>query len=124
MSTPTPWLRIFVIGGLAGILIGAVDPLEGWAVILPSIGLAAFGAFLVQSPRRRLLYWAFASTVIGVSAMLVLSRLGGIGGGSGRSIWWAVVILPYPVGWILGLAGAALEAIEVLKHHAPPRQAT
>jgi hypothetical protein len=38
--------------------------------------------------------------------MLVLSAAGGIGGRSGHSMWWGILILPYPAGWLLALAGA------------------
>jgi hypothetical protein len=29
----------------------------------------------------------------------------GIGRSTGRSMWWGLVILPYPVGWLMALAG-------------------
>ena len=124
MSIPTLWSRVLVIVGLAGMLIGAVDPLEGSFVILPGVGLAALGALLGKSRFRRLLYWSFGLAAIGVVAMVVLSWFGGIGGNTGRSMWWAVVVLPYPVGWMMGLAGAILALIEFSKHHAPSSHAT
>ena len=39
--------------------------------------------------------------------MFGMSALGGVGGTSGRSIWWILLCLPYPIGWVLGLVGAA-----------------
>lgn len=55
--------------------------------------------------------------------MIVLSWLRGIGGNTGRSMWWAVVILPYPVGGFLGLAGGVFTLIECFKHRTAPRHA-
>jgi hypothetical protein len=47
--------------------------------------------------------------------MFALSAVGGIGGKSGHSMWWGVLMLPYPVGWILGLAGAISALIRSFK---------
>jgi len=116
---------ILVLLGLAGMLIGAVDPLCGSFIILLGTGLVTAGALLGKSRHRVLLGWSFALVAVGVAAMVVLSWLGGIGGSSGHSIWWSLVILPYPVGWILGLIGAVLCSIEFFKYaerqgHAAP----
>lgn len=108
MNGLTRWSRILTIAGLAAMVIGALDPLEGSLIILPGSGAVALGALLGESGRRRLLYLAFALVGAGVVAMLALSWWGGIGGGTGRSNWWALVVLPYPVGWIMGLVGAIL----------------
>jgi hypothetical protein len=88
------------IVGLLAMLIGAIDPLEGSLVILPGSGLIAFGAFLAKLRYRRLLYWAFGLIVIGVGAILFLSMFGGIGGNTGRSLWWGRSFC-LSVGWII-----------------------
>jgi len=93
-------------------LIGAIDPLEGSVIILPGSGVIALGALLGKSRHRRLLYWALGFLAAGVGAMFVLSMLGGTGGSSGRSNWWLLVVVPYPVGWIMGLAGVILSLRE------------
>jgi hypothetical protein len=49
--------------------------------------------------------WVFILIAVGVGAMFVLSSFGGIGGRSGHSMWWGVLILPYPVGWLMAVAG-------------------
>jgi hypothetical protein len=87
-------------------VIGVLDPLEGSLVILPGTGLVALGALLGKSRHRIFLYWSFALVAVGVGAMWRLSALGGFGGNTGRSNWWGLVLLPYPVGWIMGLVGA------------------
>ena len=109
MKTRQFWSRILAIAGLLAMLVGAVDPLEGSLLVLPGSGLIALGAGVGQSRYRRLLYVAFVLVAIGVGAMFWLSWLGGIGGRSGRSPGWAVAILPYPIGWILGVVGAVLK---------------
>jgi hypothetical protein len=102
----TRWGRTLVVVGLAGMAIGALDPMEGSLVILPSTGVAAMGAMLDHTRRRHHLYWSFALVTVGVGAMWGFSSVGGIGGNTGRSMWWSLTMTPYPLGWILGLAGA------------------
>ena len=101
------WPRIlFTVGGIA-MLVGAIDPIEGSLVILPGSGLVALGTFLEKGERRLITYrvWVFALIAIGVGASWGLSMAGGIGGSYGVSPWWAVLILPYPIGWSMGIAG-------------------
>ncbi|MCX6623185.1 MAG: hypothetical protein NTY38_19395 [Acidobacteria bacterium] len=100
--------RLLVIAGLAGMLLGAVDPLEGSVIILAGAGVGALAAFLAGSRHRRLMYWSFALVAAGVAAMFVLSAFGGVGGPTGHSKWWVLVVLPYPAGWIMGLVGSIL----------------
>jgi hypothetical protein len=113
--------RVLLVIGLAGMLIGAVDPLEGSLLILPGVGLVALGAHLGKSPWRKLLDWSFVLVAVGVGAMVVLSWLGGIGGNTGRSMWWALVLAPYPVGWTMGLAGGVLLLTEHFRLAAAPK---
>ena len=100
------WSRRLVIAGLVLMMAGVLDPLEGSVVILGGTALSALGAFLSRS-RYRLPLMALAMTAVGVGALLGLSAIGGVGGSSGRSFWWLLLCVPYPVGWILGLVGAA-----------------
>ena len=105
MNTRARWAHILVIIGLIAMLIGALDPLEGSLIILPGSAIAALGALLAQNRHRKLIYWAFGLIAVGVGALFVLSAFGGTGGKTGRSNWWLLVLLPYPVGWLVGLAG-------------------
>jgi hypothetical protein len=114
------WSRILVILGLFGMLVGALDPLEGSIIILPCAGVAAIGVFIGHTSRRKLLYTAFLLIAIGVGAMFLFSAIGGFGGASGRSYWWALTVAPYPIGWILGIVAAILSLVETFSH----RQAT
>jgi hypothetical protein len=117
------WARVIVIGGVTAMLVGAVDPLEGCAVVLLGVALAAFGAALGRSRYRTLLVGALALTAMGVVAMVALSWAGGIGGQSGHSMWWAALIVPYPLGWLLALVGAALILTDSLRRPAARRRA-
>jgi hypothetical protein len=101
--THSRWL---VIVGLVLMVIGVVDPMEGSVVILGGSILVAVGAFLSRT-RYRLPVTAFVLIAVGVGALFGMSALGGVGGNTGRSIWWLLLCLPYPIGWILGLIGAA-----------------
>lgn len=99
------WSRILAIIGVVAMIIGVVDPLEGSVIILAGSGLVAISAFLGKSRHRTFVYWAFGLTVIGVAGLLVVSMFGGVGGNTGRSYWWLLTALPYPVGWIMSLVG-------------------
>jgi hypothetical protein len=111
-TTPTKnasslWSRILIIVGSIAMLVGALDPMEGSLVILPGSGLVALGTFLGQSERRRIAYrlGVFILIAIGVGAMWGLTRVGGFGGNSGRSMWWGLLMLPYLIGWSMGIWG-------------------
>jgi uncharacterized membrane protein YhdT len=106
MNKRTVWSRILCVIGLVALLIGALDPLEGAFVIVPASAVIALSAFLARSRFRRCAYWAFGLTASGVGALFIISALGGVGGpagGTGRSMWWLLTCLPYPLGWILCL---------------------
>ncbi len=115
MPATTSWPRVLLIVGLTGMLLGAIDPLEGSLIILPGSGLVALGAFLGKSRRRVLLYWSFALIAFGVGAMFVLSAFGGFGAGTSLSNWWGLLLVPYAAGWVAGLAGSLLALVESFK---------
>jgi hypothetical protein len=95
-----------VLGNIA-MLVGALDPLEGSLLILPGSALVALGAYLGAGADRRLAWrlGGFGLIAFGVGAMFALSSLGGFGGGTGRSMAWGLLILPYLAGWSLGIWG-------------------
>jgi purine-cytosine permease-like protein len=111
------WPRVLIIAGAIAMLLGTLDPLEGSVVILPGSGLIALGTFVGKSQRRVVRYWlwVFGLIAVGVAAMFVVSAFGGIGGKSGRSVWWGILILPYPVGWLMAVVGAVLALIRFIK---------
>lgn len=107
MNTRNLWSKILTIAGGIGMAIGAIDPLEGSLLILPGSGLLALGARLGLAERRAVAckVWAFILIAIGVGAMWGLSVVGGFGGTSGRSSWWGLMMLPYLIGWSMGVWG-------------------
>ena len=111
------WSRILVMLGGMAMLLGTLDPLEGSLLILPGSGLVLLGLFLGKGQRSVLRYWGWVFLLIaaGVGAMFVLSAFGGIGGKRGHSMWWGLFILPYPIGWLMALAGAIIALIRFLK---------
>jgi hypothetical protein len=101
------WSRVLVVLGSLAMVIGAIDPMEGAAIILPGSLLVALGTCLGPFDRRLIAYRVtdFLLIAIGVGAMWILSATGGIGGKSGHSMWWGLLILPYLVGWSMGIWG-------------------
>lgn len=101
------WSRILIVLGSLGMLLGAIDPMEGSLIILPGSLLVAIGTFLGQCERRLIVYrvWVFILIAIGVGAVWGLTMVGGVGGTSGHSMWWGVLILPYLIGWSMGILG-------------------
>jgi hypothetical protein len=59
------------------------------------------------------LYWTWVVILIavGVGAMFALSTVGGIGGQTGCSMRWGLLMLPYAVGWLMSLAGAVIALV-------------
>jgi hypothetical protein len=98
-------------------VVGTLDPLEGSLLILPGSGLVALGMFLGGRDRRTVLYWtwAFILIAVGVAALFGLSAVGGIGGKEGRSMWWGILLLPYPAGWLMALAGGVAGLVRHFK---------
>ena len=101
------WPRILIVLGRIGMLAGAIDPMEGSVFILLGSLSVALGTFFSQSERHPFAYrlWVLILIVIGVGALWGLSLAGGIGGKSGHSMWWGVLILPYLIGWSMGIWG-------------------
>lgn len=107
------WTRVLAIAGLVLMVLGALDPLEGSLVILGGAGLAAAGASIGRSRHRQILLRALLLIATGVALMFGLSAMGGLGGETGRSMWWALVLLPYPAGWIMGIVGSVKRLVEL-----------
>ena len=99
------WSRTLFWLGVVAFAGGALDPLEGAFVILAGSILLLVSARLPGAPLPRPRRWALVSALIatGTGLMLALSARGGIGGHTGRSWAWGLLLLPYPVGWLLGV---------------------
>jgi hypothetical protein len=109
-NTNMIWSRVLKVVGIIAMVLGSLDPMEGSVLILPGSGLVALGVYLGRKDRPIILYWTsvFILIAVGVGALFALSAAGGIGGRSGHSMWWGLLILPYPAGWLMALAGGVV----------------
>jgi hypothetical protein len=107
MNTTNRRVRFLLIAGYIAVLVGALDPMEGSLLILPGSALVALGTLLSHQQRAIIIYrlWVFILIVIGVAALWVATMLGGIGGTTAYSMWWALFFVPYPIGWSMGIWG-------------------
>lgn len=101
------WTRIFTVSGYLALLVGAIDLLDGAIAVLLGGGLVALGTVTGQAGRGQITYRFCVAGLIalGVGALWALSRAGGIGGASGHSPCWGLLVLPYVAGWSLGVWG-------------------
>ncbi len=99
------WSKPLLVMGSIAFLLGVVDPLEGSVVILAGSVATTAGVWIRGAERRRKAHWAAttAAVAFGVMWLFILSYLGGFGGNSKLSMWWGLLIVPYPLGWISGL---------------------
>ena len=109
------WSRILITVGAIAMLVGALDPMEGSLVILPGAAVVTLGTLLSNSGRGLLIYWIWVLILIaaGVGALFGLPALGGV---SGHSLWWALLIVPYPVGWIMGIVSLLFRLVRSVRH--------
>ncbi|HPA28076.1 MAG TPA: hypothetical protein PK747_09690 [Acidobacteriota bacterium] len=100
---------LLAVGGIATIL-GAIDPLEGSLLILPGSLLVMLAAIIGKEGKAITRYrtWTFILILIGVAAMWGMTATGGIGGDTGISMWWGLLIVPYLIGLPMALWGPGL----------------
>ncbi len=117
MITRISLSRILIIVGSIAMLFGTLDPLEGSAVILGGSGLVLLGTRLSNGQRHIFRYWlwVFILIALGFAMLVILSMLGGIGGSAGRSLWWGLFILPYPIGWIMGMISLIVRLVKFIR---------
>lgn len=101
MKTSPHLSRILFTAGIVMLFGGIFDPLEGSLVILAGGILLTLSLFLKNDAFRKSILLSTLSIATGVLLMFYFSSLGGFGGDSALSWWWGLLILPYPVGWLL-----------------------
>ena len=117
MNARKLWSRILIAVGSIAMLVGATDPLEGSLVILLGSGLVTLGTFLYNTDRGLLIHWLciFGMIAFGVGAVWGLGAWG-FGGANHHSEWWGVLILPYPVGWVMGMVSLLFRLVRSVRH--------
>jgi hypothetical protein len=115
MNARKLWSRILIPVGSIAMLVGALDPLEGSLVILPGSGLITLGTFLGDSEQELRIQWVLILLLI-ASGVGALWWLGAFHLYHGHSRWWQVLILPYPIGWIIGIVSLVFRLIRRVRH--------
>jgi len=106
------WSRVLVVLGGLVMFVGAADPMEGSLVILPGAGVVTLGTFLGDCPHSLRTYWLI---ILGLIALGV----GALFAPSVHSQWGLVLVLPYPIGWVLGIVSLCFRAVmHVRQRHA------
>jgi hypothetical protein len=112
MKKKIKWTRIVYIVGVIALIIGALDPLEGSVVILAGSVLISLTTFLTHDRHWKIFLGSLIMIVFGVAFLFYLSSLGGFGGSSALSWWWGLLIVPYPVGWLITIITLIVRAFK------------
>lgn len=112
MNEKTKWTRIIYIIGIVALIIGALDPLEGSVLIAAGSALIALTTYLTHDRHRKIFLASLIMIIIGVLFIFYLSSLGGIGGSSTLSWWWGILVLPYPIGWLISIIILIIRAVK------------
>ncbi len=111
MNDKRKWIRIIYILGIISLIAGALDPLEGSVIIAVGSALIALSTRLAHDRNRRIFLTTSIMIITGVCFMFYFSSLGGFGGTSTLSWWWATLIIPYPIGWLINIILLIVRAV-------------
>jgi len=115
MKGKTKWKRIIYIIGVIALIVGALDPLEGFVVIAAGSSLITLSTYLTKDRDWKIFLASVIMIIIGVCFMFYFSSLGGFGGTSSLSWWWGILILPYPLGWLISIILLIVRAVKNAK---------
>lgn len=115
MKEKAKWTSVIYVIGIIALAIGILDPLEGSVVIAVGSILLALSAFLTHDRYWKIFMASLILIVIGVFFLFYLSSLGGFGGKSTLSWWWGMLILPYPIGWLIAIILIIVKAVKKKK---------
>jgi hypothetical protein len=96
------WIRIAFIFGVVSLIIGVIDPLEGSVVIALGSMLLTFSTYMQNDPHWKGYLAGSVMILTGVSFLFYFSTKGGFGE-SAMSWWLGILVLPYPLGWLLSV---------------------
>jgi hypothetical protein len=114
------WKHIIYIFGIIAMIIGAIDPLEGSVLVVLGSALLGLSTYLKRDRHWKIFLSSTLLIFVGVAFLFYFSSLGGFGGASKLSVWWGLLILPYPIGWLLAIVTLIARAVnnyrKALKH--------
>ncbi len=114
MKQGIKWPQWMFIIGVIAFLIGTLDPMEGSVVIAAGSILMAIGS-LLKYDRQSIVFTATAIMIFtGVFCLWYVSSLGGFD--PKKEWWWIVLILPYPIGWLINVGALIVRAFRSRKH--------
>jgi hypothetical protein len=100
MDSVPPRYRVLRFLAISLLLLGALDPMEGSVLITVGSALLALQMHFTNDQRKRLFITASGMIISGVLFLFIFSSLGGFGKGH-LSWWWGLLVLPYPMGWMI-----------------------
>jgi len=112
MENKQKWIKAIYITGVVALIIGSIDPLEGSVVVAAGSAFIALATHLRDDRHRKIFLTTFIMIIVGVCLLFYISSLGGIGGNSSRSWWWGLLILPYPIGWLINIVLLITRAVK------------
>ena len=112
MKEKVKWTRIIYIIGVIALIIGALDPLEGSVIIAAGSVLIIVSTYVTRDQHWKIFLASLIMIVIGVIFLFYFSSLGGFGGTSTLSWWWGILILPYPIGWLISITVLIIRAVK------------
>lgn len=117
MNKDSKWLKAIYGIGIVAMILGVVDPLEGSVLIVTGSLMVAVAAQLRHDNYHAIFKWSAIFITVGVFFMFFLSRMGGLGKGT-LSWWWGLLILPYPIGWLVDMITMIVRASKKPHHRA------
>lgn len=103
MKNVPHWTQLLYIAGIVLFILGSFDPMEGSVLIAIGSILIAIITRIKHDRHRKAFMGNALCIVLGVAFLFYLSYRGGFGGTSDLSLWWGILIIPYPLGWLLNV---------------------
>lgn len=113
------WKRWIYILGLILFFLGTLDPLEGAVLILAGSILITLIIAIDRKDMWKSYLMSSIAIGVGVAFLFYFSTLGGWGRSSTLPKAWAIVLLPYPLGWIATIV-LLVKSLRKKKINQPP----
>lgn len=116
MNAKSDWKHVIYIFGIIAMILGAIDPLEGSVLVVLGSTLLGLSTYLKRDRHWKIFLISTLLIFVGVIFLFYFSSLGGFGGESKLSAWWGLLILPYPIGWLLSIVTLIIRAVKNYRH--------